>query len=68
MKIEDYDSVIADLKRRRIPAEVKMAVSLMLDKKAENVVVLKIKKCHRYHRLYGDLHRTLRPSKQCHLP
>lgn len=43
MKLEDYERVIADLKRRRIPTEIKTAVSLMLDKKAENVVVLKLK-------------------------
>lgn len=43
MKTEDYEAITADLKRRRIPAVVKEAVSIMLDKKAEKVVVLKLK-------------------------
>jgi ribosome-associated protein len=43
MKIDDYERVLEDLKRRRIPAAVKKVVSVMLDKKAERVVVLKLK-------------------------
>lgn len=43
MKSEEFEAITADLKRRRIPAEVKKAVSVMLDKKAEKIVVLKLK-------------------------
>jgi len=43
MKPEEYELVAADLKRRKIPAEVKKVVSIMLDKKAERIVVLKMK-------------------------
>lgn len=43
MKIEDFERIATDLKKRRIPAEVKSVVSIMLDKKAEEVVVLKLK-------------------------
>ena len=43
MKSEDFETITADLKRRKIPAEVKEVVTLMLDKKAEQVVVLKLK-------------------------
>ncbi|MCP5051644.1 MAG: ribosome silencing factor [bacterium] len=43
MKSEDFERVTADLKRRKIPSAVKEAVSVMLDKQAENVVVLKLK-------------------------
>ena len=43
MESEAYQAVLEDLKRRRIPAEVKDAVRAMLDKQAHDVVVLKIK-------------------------
>jgi ribosome-associated protein len=43
MNVEEFDQITSDLKRRRIPAEVKKAVSSMLDKQAERVVVLKMK-------------------------
>jgi len=43
MKSEEFDQIIEDLKKRRIPAEVKKIVTVMLDKQAENVVVLKLK-------------------------
>lgn len=43
MKSDEFELITADLKRRRIPAEVKRIVSAMLDKKAEKVVVLKLK-------------------------
>ena len=43
MKINEFEFIINDLKRRKIPTEVKNAVSIMLDKKAERIVVLKLK-------------------------
>jgi len=43
MKIEDFERITADLKKRRIPTEVKKVVSTMLDKQAEEIVVLKLK-------------------------
>lgn len=43
MRSEEFEAITADLKRRRIPAEVKKAVTVMLDKKAEKIVVLKLK-------------------------
>jgi ribosome-associated protein len=43
MKSEEFEAITADLKKRKIPAEIKQVVSIMLDKKAEQVVVLKLK-------------------------
>lgn len=43
MKPEEFESVIRDLKKRKIPGPVKRVVSAMLDKKAENIVVMKLK-------------------------
>ena len=43
MKAEEFKQITDDLKRRRIPSEVKRTVSAMLDKKADRVVVLKLK-------------------------
>ncbi|RPI72948.1 MAG: ribosome silencing factor [Desulfobacteraceae bacterium] len=43
MKSEEFEEIIADLKKRKIPTEIKKVVSTMMDKKAEKVVVLKIK-------------------------
>lgn len=43
MNPEQIKQVEDDLKKRKIPAEIKKVVSLMLDKKAEQVVVLKLK-------------------------
>jgi len=43
MKSEEFELITADLKKRRIPLEIKQVVSMMLDKKAEQVVVLKLK-------------------------
>lgn len=43
MNSDQYERVLEDLKRRRIPPAVKKAVTIMLDKKAERVVVLKLK-------------------------
>ena len=42
MESEAYQAVLDDLKRRRIPPAVKDAVRAMLDKQAQDVVVLKI--------------------------
>ena len=43
MKSEEFEVITSDLKKRRIPIEVKQVVSIMMDKKAEGVVVLKLK-------------------------
>lgn len=43
MNVDDFKTITDDLKRRKIPVEVKGAVTAMLDKKAEKVVVLKLK-------------------------
>ncbi|MGD2089409.1 MAG: ribosome silencing factor [Candidatus Aminicenantes bacterium] len=43
MKSEEFEVITADLKKRKIPGEVKRVVSIMMDKKAEQVVVLKLK-------------------------
>jgi len=43
MSLENYQEVMADLQKRRLPAAVKVAVRAMLDKKAEDVTVLKLK-------------------------
>jgi len=43
MKNEEFEAILADLKKRKIPGEIKRTVSVMLDKKAEQVVVLKVK-------------------------
>ena len=43
MNLEKYKAVTRDLKSRRIPGTVKKVVSSMLDKKAEKVVVLRLK-------------------------
>jgi len=43
MKIEEFEAVNRDLKKRRIPGTVKKVVTSMLDKKAEKVVILKLK-------------------------
>jgi ribosome-associated protein len=43
MKSEEFEVITADLKKRKIPTEVKRVVSIMMDKKAEQVVVLKLK-------------------------
>lgn len=43
MEIEEFKTITDDLKRRKIPVEVKRAVTAMLDKQAEKVVVLKLK-------------------------
>lgn len=43
MKKDEYDRVLEDLQRRRIPDAIKRAVSALLDKKAEKIAVLKLK-------------------------
>lgn len=43
MEIEDFKGITEDLKRRKIPSSVKKIVLAMLDKKAEKIVVLKLK-------------------------
>ncbi len=43
MKIEEFEAVTRDLKKRKIPGTVKKVVTGMLDKKAEKIVVLKLK-------------------------
>jgi ribosome-associated protein len=43
MKGEEFELITAYLKQRKIPLEVKQAISAMLDKKAEKVVALKLK-------------------------
>jgi ribosome-associated protein len=43
MKSEDFKRIEEDLKRRKIPTIVKKAVSVMLDKQAREIVVLKLK-------------------------
>ncbi len=43
MNVNDFKAITEDLKRRKIPVEVKRAVTAMLDKQAEKVVVLKLK-------------------------
>lgn len=43
MKKDEYDRVLEDLQRRRLPDAVKRTVSALLDKKAEKIAVLKLK-------------------------
>ena len=43
MKIEEYKSITEKLKKQKIPKAVKHAVTLILDKKAEKIVVIKLK-------------------------
>jgi ribosome-associated protein len=43
MKSEEFEVITADLRKRKIPTEVKRVVSIMMDKKAEHIVVLKLK-------------------------
>lgn len=43
MKKDEYDRILDDLQRRRIPPGIKKAVQILLDKKAEKVTVLKLK-------------------------
>lgn len=43
MEANEFDVILEDLKKRRIPAEIKETVLAMLESKAEKVTVLKIK-------------------------
>ena len=43
MKIEEFEAVTQDLKKRKIPGTIKKVVTGMLDKKAGKIVVLKLK-------------------------
>ncbi len=43
MKKVEYDRVLEDLQRRRIPDAVKKAVAALLDKQAEKIAVLRLK-------------------------
>jgi len=43
MKINEFKQILQDLKKRKIPDEVKKTVEILLDKKAEKITVLKLK-------------------------
>jgi ribosome-associated protein len=43
MKVDEFKTITDDLKKRRIPGEVKEAVAAMFEKMAEKIVVLKLK-------------------------
>jgi ribosome-associated protein len=43
MKINEFTQILQDLKKRKIPEEVKKTVEILLDKKAEKITVLKLK-------------------------
>jgi ribosome-associated protein len=43
MKKDDFNLILEDLQKRRIPGEIKKTVQILLDKKAEKITVLKLK-------------------------
>jgi ribosome-associated protein len=43
MKKDDFNLILEDLRKRRIPGEIKKTVQILLDKKAEKITVLKLK-------------------------
>jgi ribosome-associated protein len=43
MKKDEFDLILDDLHKRRIPGEIKKTVQILLDKKAEKITVLKLK-------------------------
>jgi ribosome-associated protein len=43
MKKDEFNQILDDLQRRRIPGGIKKAVQILLDKKAEKITVLKLK-------------------------
>ena len=43
MDLNDYKFITADLKKRKIPSVIKRVVSIILDKKGEKTIVLKLK-------------------------
>lgn len=47
MKVDGYQSVMEQVNKSRIPAMIKRVVAIMLDKKAEKVVTLKLKGINR---------------------
>ncbi len=43
MKKDEFNLILEDLQKRRIPCEIKKTVRILLDKKAEKITVLKLK-------------------------
>lgn len=43
MKKDEFNLILKDLQKRRIPGEIKKTVQILLDKKAEKITVLKLK-------------------------
>jgi ribosome-associated protein len=43
MKKDEFKLILDDLQKRRIPGDIKRAVQILLDKKAEKITVLKLK-------------------------
>lgn len=43
MKKDEFNLILDDLQKRRIPSEIKKTVQILLDKKAEKITVLKLK-------------------------
>jgi len=43
MKKDEFNLILEDLQKRRIPGEIKKTVQILLDKKAEKITVLKLK-------------------------
>lgn len=43
MKKDEFNLILQDLQKRRIPGEIKKTVQILLDKKAEKITVLKLK-------------------------
>lgn len=43
MKKDEFNLILEDLHKRRIPGEIKKTVQILLDKKAEKITVLKLK-------------------------
>ncbi len=47
MKVDGYQNVLAQVNKSRIPAMIKRVATIMLDKKGEKVVILKLKGLNR---------------------
>jgi ribosome-associated protein len=43
MKKDEFNLILDDLQKRRIPGEIKKTVQILMDKKAEKITVLKLK-------------------------
>jgi len=43
MKKDEFNLILEDLHKRRIPGEIKKTVQILMDKKAEKITVLKLK-------------------------